>query len=141
MREGPCKPVMKPDVSKELSHEVNCYNCQKPATRQTKEFYGERPGEKYYGNLEIKSEIPRVGGDKKIYYTYVCYTGKFVMKFGNFCCGDCALVWANKEIEKRREKSRESRRCARSVATIGDAVSSDQKEKMNEMAKRSWLRN
>ena len=84
MREGPCKPVMKPDVSKELSHEVNCYNCQRPATRQTKEFYGERPGEKYYGNLEIKSEIPRVGGDKKIYYTYVCYTGKYVMKFGNF---------------------------------------------------------
>ena len=78
-----------------------------------------------------------MGGDKKIYYTYVCYTGKYVMKFGNFCCGDCALVWANREIEKRRE----NRRCARSTATIGDVVSSEQKEKMEKMANKSWLRN
>ena len=87
---------------KELSHVVTCYNCQRESKPQTKTFYGTKPNERYTGNLPVKKEVPRKGADNKIYYETECYTHKFVMKFGNFCSVKCGLIWANNEIEKRR---------------------------------------
>ena len=85
-----------------ISHKVRCYNCQRPAQAEKKTFYGTKPGEKYRGNLPIKKETPRNSDDGKVYYVTECYTGKYIMKFGNFCSVKCGLIWANNEIERRR---------------------------------------
>ena len=87
---------------KELNHLVRCYNCQREAKKQVKTFYATRPGEKYRGNLEVKKETPRQNNYGHIYWVTECYTGKYVMKFGNFCSVKCGLIWANNEIERRR---------------------------------------
>lgn len=112
---------------KELSHQVTCYNCQRPAKKQTKTFTGTKPGERYIGNLEIMKETPRRATDGKIYYETVCWTNKFIMKFGNFCSVKCGLIWANHLIEDRRNK----RRCP--PVTIGDAMNDDTKEKLESL--------
>ena len=38
-----------------LDHCVTCYNCQKKAQKETVQFVSETPGEKYQGNLEVRS--------------------------------------------------------------------------------------
>ena len=39
--------------ARKLNREVRCYNCQKPAEREVIKHYGEKPNEKYIGNLEL----------------------------------------------------------------------------------------
>ena len=90
--------------AKILSHKDFCYTCQRPSQPEVKTFYGTKPNEKYRGNLPIKKETPRNSGDGRVYYVTECYTGKYVMKFGNFCTVKCGLVWANNEIERRRNR-------------------------------------
>jgi|TARA_R100000458_G_C8275205_1_gene250221 endogenous inhibitor of DNA gyrase (YacG/DUF329 family) len=115
---------------KELSHEVTCYNCQKPAQRQKKTFYGSKPGERYIGNLEIYREVPKRREDGKIFYETTCYTGKYVMKFGNFCSVKCGLIWANHQIEERRERRRTEN------FGPGSAVKPDQQRQLAEMKRK-----
>jgi hypothetical protein len=93
--------------TRRLKHEVRCYNCQKPAEREVIKHYGEKPNEKYMGNLEIRKEIPVKDSDGKIRYNYELFTGMWIMKFGYFCSVKCGLIWACHTIQKRFEKKRE----------------------------------
>ena len=113
---------------KELSHEVTCYNCQRPAQKQKKVFTAEKPGERYMGNLEVLKETPRRATDGKIYYETVCWTGKWIMKFGNFCSVKCGLIWANHLIEQRRQKHR-----CNATAKLSDHLDADTKDKLQAM--------
>tara|TARA_R100001129_G_scaffold19128_1_gene12157 strand:- start:391 stop:792 length:402 start_codon:yes stop_codon:yes gene_type:complete len=116
----------------ERSHKVRCYNCQREAQRQVKTFYGSKPNEKYNGNLEIKKEIPRQSSEGKVFYVTECYTGKYVMKFGNFCSVKCGLIWANSEIQRRRD--------ARNPKNFGSgsSIDEDTKGKLEEMRVRMF---
>lgn len=94
---------------RELPHSVNCYNCQRKSKEQVKTFYGTQPNTKYQGNLPIKKEVPKLGQNGAIYYVTTCLTGKYEMKFGNFCSVKCGLIWANNEIERRRQQKKDLR--------------------------------
>ena len=114
--------------SKELSHPVTCYNCQREASKQRKVFTAERPSERYNGNLEIIKETPRRATDGKVYYETVCWTGKWIMKFGNFCSVKCGLIWANHTIESRRNKSK----CAKSP--LRDSLDEETRRKLEQFS-------
>ncbi len=106
------------DHSKEkcLSHEVACYNCKRLSPKETKTFYAQKAGERYRGNLKIKTETPRRNPhDGKVYYETKCYTGRYVMKFGNFCSVKCGLIWANNQIETKRESRKRNLGEGRSI--------------------------
>ena len=93
-----------------LDREVRCYNCQRPTKREVINHYGEKPNEKYSGNLEIKREIPIKDNEGKIRYNYELYTGKWIQKFGFFCSVNCGLVWACHEIQRRIDNRKGSPR-------------------------------
>ena len=90
-----------------LSKQVRCYNSQKVSKPEIIKMSGERPGEKYTGNLKVKREIPITDSEGKIRYNYELFTGKYIMKFGFFCSVNCGLVWACHEIQRRIDKRNE----------------------------------
>jgi hypothetical protein len=90
-----------------LNKEVRCYNCQKVSKPEVIKLSGERPGEKYSGNLKVKKETPVVDSEGKVRYNYELFTGKYIQKFGFFCSVNCGLVWACHEIQRRVDKKKE----------------------------------
>jgi len=108
-----------------LDHCVTCYNCQKKAQKETVQFVSETPGEKYQGNLEVRSEKARPSADGRIYYDYICYTGKWKMPFGNFCSVKCGLNWANHQIFKMR-----CRKYDKENNKIGNAIKSEDRDEL-----------
>ena len=92
--------------ARRLNREVRCYNCQKPAEREVIKHYGEKPNEKYMGNLEIRKEIPVKDSDGKIRYNYELFTG-WLFLFSKMWF-DLGVSYYSKKIRKEKRDGKSS---------------------------------
>ena len=85
-----------------------CWECQSLAKRNIQTVVMDKPGATYdkhpnHNWTEVISEEIYKKENGMTYYKYKVWDGNYVMNFGHFCKAECGLIYANKEVLRRRK--------------------------------------